>query len=111
MKNNINISNTIVENLCFSTDRILKFAYDIIIDNHHSNDVNSLITIVSNFNNIRIDIIHITKVMEEMANFNAKIINQNRFKYQLTFSPIFIEYGEDGEIINQIELRITLSIT
>ena len=38
---NINISNTKVENLYYFTDRILKVAYDITIDNHHSNHANS----------------------------------------------------------------------
>ena len=41
----------------------------------------------------------------------AKLINQYKFKYQLNFIVLFNKFGEEDEIISEIELPITLSIT
>ena len=46
-----------------------------------------------------------------MSLVNAKIIFQYQFKYQLTFLVLINKYGEDNEILSEIELPITLSIT
>ena len=99
------------ENRYYFTDRILKDAYGINIDNHHNENANSTITITSKFNNIGIDINHIKKIMEEMSYVYAKFINQYNFKYQLTFLVLFNKSGEDNEITSEIELPITLSNT
>ena len=49
--------------------------------------------------------------MVEIANIYARLVNENKFKYQLSFLALFIEYGEEGEITSQKELPIILSIT
>ena len=67
----------------------MKDAYDIIIDNHFSKHAIITITITSIFNNLGIDIFHINKIMEEMANIYAKLLNKYKFKYLLTFLAIF----------------------
>ena len=90
---------------------MLKIAYDIKIDSHHDKQANSILTISSKFNNIGVDINHINNKTEEMSHISAKLINQFKFKYQLTFLVLFIKYGEDNEITSEIELPITLSIT
>ena len=105
------VSDTKVENQYYFTDRKLKIAYDINIDNHHDKHANSMITITSKFNNIGIDISHINKLMEEISHIYAKLINQYKFKYQLTFFVLFSKYGEDNEITSEVELLITLSIS
>ena len=105
------VSNTKVENQNCFTDRILKIAYDIKLDNHDDQNANFQITITSNFKNIRIDTNHINKVMEEMCQKYAKLISQKKFKYQLTVLVLFIKYGEYNEITSEVELSITLSIT
>ena len=46
-----------------------------------------------------------------MANMCAKLINQYKFKYQLTFLAPISKDEEDGEKANQIELPIILCIT
>ena len=56
-------------------------------------------------------IYHINEIMVEMSHLYAKIKNQYKFKYQLTFSVKFDKYGEDDEIISEIELPMSLSIT
>ena len=49
--------------------------------------------------------------MEEMSHVYAKLINQNKFKYQLTFLVFFNKNGEDNDITSEIEIPITLGIT
>ena len=49
--------------------------------------------------------------MEEMSHIYAKLINQYKFKYQLTFLVLFKNYGEHIEITSEIESPFTLSIT
>ena len=44
-----NMSDTKVKNLFYFTDRILRFAYDITIDNHKSNHEHSIMSFVSTF--------------------------------------------------------------
>ena len=102
---------TKVENQYCFTDRILKIAYDINIDNHHDEHANSITRIPSKFDNIGIDLIHINKILKEMSHIYAKLINQYKFKYQLSFVVLFNKCGEDDEITSEIELPITLSIT
>ena len=70
-----------------------------------------MLTITSNFNNIGIDISHINKIMEEMSHIYAGLLNENKFKYQLTFLVLFNIYGEDDEQTCEIEIPITLSVT
>ena len=111
VKRNNLISDTKVKNLYYFTDRILKVAHDITIDIRHKNHANSETTTVSKFNIIGFDVIHINKKMEEMANIYATLTNQYNFIYQLSFSAIFNKFEEDGKIISQNELHITLSIT
>ena len=47
----------------------------------------------------------------ELGDINAKLINQYKFKYQVTFLLLFNKNGEDGEITNQIEFPIIISMT
>ena len=110
-KEAIKVSDTEVENRNCITDRIIKNAYHIIIDNHHDKDANSQITITSKFNNIGIDINHIIDIMKEKCDVYAKLVLQYKFKYQLTFLVIFYRFGEDNEILSEVELPITLTIT
>ena len=56
---NNNVTDTKVENFYSFSDRILKFAYDTLLDNHHSNHENSILTIVSNFNKNGVEKSHI----------------------------------------------------
>ena len=55
--------------------------------------------------------IHINKIVIEMSTIYAKLINHFKFKNQLTFLVLFIKYGEDNELLSEIELPITIFIT
>ena len=54
---------------------------------------------------------HIHKILEELANWYAKLINQYKFKHQLTFSEFFNKNRGGKEIISETEIPITFSIT
>ena len=88
----------------------MKVANGITKDSHHSEHANSTKTIVSKIDTFGIDITHINNILKEMSHVYAKIIKRNYFKYQYTSIVVFDKFGEDNEIINQIELPITLSI-
>ena len=71
MRKKNDTSRTKVENLIYFTDRIIKSAHVINIDNHHSKHANSTITIFPKFINSGNDISYINKPLEEFANFYA----------------------------------------
>ena len=100
------------KNQIYFTDKILKIAYVINIDIYHDKHANSQLTVASKFDNTGKYINHINKIKVEMSHIYEKLLNQNTFKYQLTFLVIFIKYGEDDdEITCEIELPFTLSLT
>ena len=68
---------------------MLKTAYDTKIDNHHDKRANSQLTFTSKCNKIGIDMNHVNKIMEEMSHVYAKLINQFKFNYLLTFWVLF----------------------
>ena len=92
------------------TDEILNKIYDITVDSHHKKDLNSQITITSKFDNTGIEMYYIDKIFKEMAHLYAKYINQYKFKYQLSFMLLFNKFEEDGDIIREAELTVTLNM-
>ena len=85
VQEDIRASDTKVEKQINFTDGILKIVFGIIIDTHHDKHENSTSPITSKFNDIGDDINHIDKIMIEMFKMYAKLINQKKFKDQLTF--------------------------
>ena len=73
--------------------------------------MNSILTITTNYEIIGLAEYHIDKIVIELANTYATSVNQYKFKYQLSFLVLFIQYGEEGGITSQIELTILLTIT
>ena len=65
-----------VETLYFFTDKVLKIAYDIAIDNHYDKHANSIVTITPKFDKTGIDVNLIIKVMEETSHVYAYFINR-----------------------------------
>ena len=93
------------------SDNILDTAYDITVDRHHRKDLNSQITITSNFDNLfGIEMYHINDIFKEMAHIYARFINQYKFKYQLSFMLLFNKFEEDGDIRRETEMTIILSM-
>ena len=47
----------------------------------------------------------------QISTKNARLINQYRFKYQTVFSATFDKQDEDDQVLDEIELYISLNIT
>ena len=75
-KKNVNKSDTKVESLKVFTERILKVAYDITIDNHHRNHANSIETVSTKLNKTSNDINFCKKIMKEIAVLYTNLLNQ-----------------------------------
>ena len=87
VKEEINVFDTDIndEKQHYFTQKFSKIAFDVNIRIHHNKQANSQPTIFSKFDITGIAINHINKVMEELSRFYAKLINQYKFKHQLTF--------------------------
>ena len=94
----------------YFSDRNLQVAYKINLDSHHINHLNSKLTIISNFENTGVEFRFINKIMREMSIIYARLINQYKFRYQTVFSARFDKQDEDGLLLDETELFITLNI-
>ena len=66
----------------------------------------NLSNIVPNFPDIGIETRYINKIIKEMATFYARLINQNKFKYHILFSPSFYTINEEDQGSDETELFI-----
>ena len=48
--------------------------------------------------------------MKELSVIYARLINQNKFKYQTVVSASFDEQNEDNQVVDETELYINLNI-
>ena len=94
----------------YFSDRNLKVAYKINLDNHHINHLNSKLTITSNFQDTGIEFRFINKIMREMSIIYARLINQYKFRYQVVILGRFDKQDEDGQMFDETELFINLNI-
>ena len=94
----------------YFSDRNLIVAYKINLDSHHINNLNSKLTITSNFENTGTEFTFINKIMREMAINYARLINQSKFRYQTVFSARFDKEDEDNQLLDETELFINLNI-
>ena len=99
-----------MHNLYYFNDRNLKVGFKINLDSHHFNHANSKITIIPNCPEIGIEVRYIKKIMKEMSVIYARLINQNKFKYQRVFSARFSKQNEDNQLLDETELFNKLNI-
>ena len=94
----------------YFTDRALQVGFKINLDSHHINHANSKLTIIPNYPEFGIEVRYINEILKELAVIYARLINQCKFKYQTVFSARFDKQDEDGQILDEIELFITLNM-
>ena len=87
----------------------LNVGYNIELDSHNINHLNSKITIRSKYN-LRIENRDINNIFKEMALIYARLIGQYKFKYQVVFSALFEKMNEFGYIENKTEMYISLKL-
>ena len=94
----------------YFTDRNLRVGYKINLDSHNLHHTNSKLIITPTFPEFGIEFRFINKTMKELAVIYARLINQNKFKYQTVFLARFDKQDEDGELLEETELFINLNI-
>ena len=94
----------------YFTDRKLKVGFKINLDSHHTNHANSKLNTTPNYPEFGIETIYINKIMKELSIIYARLINQNKFRYQTVFSARFDKQDEDNQLLDETELFINLKI-
>ena len=88
----------------------MKVGFKINLDSHNLHHTSSKLTITPNHHEFGIEVRYINKIMKELAVIYARFINQYIFKYQTVFSARFDKQDEDGQLLDETELFINLSI-
>ena len=84
--------------------------YSIDLEQYHPNQINSKITVKSNYN-LPVEILYLNKILKEMAwKIYGRLINQYKFKYQVVFSVIFDKETQD-ELEQYVSLEVNQSLT
>ena len=94
---------------CYFPDRAIQNGFNITLD---SPDINHAISKFFNkprFIELGFETKFIFKILKDMANFYARLVNQNKFKYQSVFSARFDKQDEIIQLTNWIELNINLN--
>ena len=94
----------------YSTDRNLKVAYKINLDNHNINHAISKLTITPTFQEFGIEFRFINKILKELSVIYARLINQYKFRYQTVFSARFVKQDEDDQLLDETEFFMKLNI-
>ena len=90
-----------------STDRLLQIRFNNTLESHHFNHANSKIFIRPNYPEFGSEVRSINKIIQELSDFNASIINQYIFSYQTNFSARFDKQDEDNQVL---DVKINYSI-
>ena len=85
----------------YLTNRVLKIGLKIILDSHHINFLNSILTNIPNYKEI--DKVYINKILKEMATIYAKLLNENTFVNHTLLSANFYKLNEEDQRGNEFE--------
>ena len=80
------------------------------LESHIFNHANSPLNIEPNFPDIGIETRYFNKILKEMATIYARLINQYKYKYHITFSTSFYKINEEDQRSGEIEIFINLNI-
>ena len=67
------------------------------------------LTIKPNYPEFGTEVRYIKKIVKELSVTYARLINQNKFKYQAVFSARFDKQDEDNELLDETEIFINLN--
>ena len=94
----------------FFTDRNLKVGFNFNLDSHQINHLYSKLTITPNHPEFGNEVRYINKIMKEISNIYARLINHYIFRYQTVISARFDEQDEDNQVLDETDLFINLNI-
>ena len=87
------------------THRVIKTGYQINLDSHQINQINSEIT-VSPISEKP----HVGYRLKKMANVHAGLITQSKFKNQTVLSARFDKQDADDRVIEEVDLHFNLNL-
>ena len=88
------------------TDRALQLRFNITLEGHHINHTNSIFTNKPTFSELEAK--YANEILRKMDKINARLINQFEIKYQTIFTASFVKPDGDGQILDEIDIFITL---
>ena len=94
----------------YFTNRVVQVGFNITLESYHFNHANCNIIIKPNYLEFGIQVRYINKILKELSVIYARLINQNKFKYQTIFSEMFDKQDEDNQSLDETELFINLKI-
>ena len=94
----------------YFTDKNSRVGFKINLDSHNLHHTISKLNITPNHPEFGIEVHYINKNIKELAVVYARLINQNKFKYQTVFSEKFDKQDEDNQVLDERELFINLNI-
>ena len=68
---------------------MLQVGFNITVKSHRINHANAELIVEPNYSEFGIEVRYISKTMNELSVFYARLINQYKFKYQTVFSAGF----------------------
>ena len=99
-----------MNNPYYFIDENLKIGFKNNLKSHNISHANSLLNVTPNFPDIGIRTRYINKILKQMATFNARLINQYKFKHHIFFSASLYKINEEGQRSDEIEIFINLNI-
>ena len=98
----------IMINPYYFIDKNLKIGFKINLESHNISHANSISSILPKFPEYGIEFRYINKIVKELSNIYARLINQYKFKYHTLFSASFYKINEEDQRDNHIEFYINL---
>ena len=89
-------------------DKNLETGFKIDLESHNFSHANSILSILPKFPEFGIELRYINKIVKELSDIYARLINQYKFKYHTLFSASFYKINEENQRNNHIELYINL---
>ena len=85
----------------YFNDKNIKFGLNITLEFHHINHANSKLIIKPNYPEFDIEVRYINKIMKKLSNIYARLINQNKFRYQTVFSARLDKQDENNQVLDE----------
>ena len=86
----------------------MKKGSSINLDNYKFIHANSILCLIPYYQDFAIEIRHDNRIINEMATFYVRLVNQYKYKYHIMVSAMFFRINEEDERSDEIELVTNL---
>ena len=94
----------------YFTDTVLQIILNFTPESHHIIHANSKINIKPNYPEFGIEVRYFIENVKDLSFIFARLIDQNKLKYQIVFSARFDEQDEYNQVLDETEIYINLII-